>query len=77
LSGDAHCGLRRVERLVPEALLDEIERELAPYLARRRRWRNEFTGFNTRRTGALLAESRGFVTWPRTHWCSAHRSRAR
>jgi len=54
------AGCVVVERLVPEALLDEIERELAPYLAATAVGGDEFTGFNTRRTGALLARSRGF-----------------
>jgi ectoine hydroxylase-related dioxygenase (phytanoyl-CoA dioxygenase family) len=54
------AGCVVIERLVSDELLDEIEGELAPYLAATAAGGDEFTGFNTRRTGALLARSRGF-----------------
>jgi ectoine hydroxylase-related dioxygenase (phytanoyl-CoA dioxygenase family) len=53
-------GCAVVDRLVPDALLDEIEAELEPYLAATAPGADEFTGRNTRRTGCLLARSRGF-----------------
>jgi len=65
---DAGCAV--VERLVPDELVDGIESELAPFLAATEPGGDEFTGFRTRRTGALLARSRGSATSPRTRWCS-------
>jgi ectoine hydroxylase-related dioxygenase (phytanoyl-CoA dioxygenase family) len=55
---EAGCAV--VDRLVPDALLDEIEAELAPHLVATAPGADEFTGRNTRRTGCLLARSRGF-----------------
>jgi ectoine hydroxylase-related dioxygenase (phytanoyl-CoA dioxygenase family) len=55
---DAGCAV--VERLVPDELVDGIESELAPYLAATEPGGDEFTGYRTRRTGALLARSRRF-----------------
>ncbi|MDQ1384097.1 MAG: hypothetical protein QOG65_1476 [Actinomycetota bacterium] len=49
-----------VERLVSEDALDRIERELEPFLVATPAGGDEFTGFNTRRTGSLLARSRDF-----------------
>ena len=49
-----------VERVAPAPLLDAIEDELAPYLGTTAPGGDEFTGFNTRRTGALLARSPSF-----------------
>src|SRR5262249_40417444 len=54
------AGCAVVERLVPDELVDGIESELAPYLAATEPGGDEFTGYRTRRTGALLARSRGF-----------------
>ena len=53
-------GCAVVERLVPDALLDGIEQELEPYLDATAPGGDEFSGRNTRRTGCLLARSRGF-----------------
>jgi ectoine hydroxylase-related dioxygenase (phytanoyl-CoA dioxygenase family) len=44
-----------VERLAPPELCDRVETELAPWSARTPVGGDEFTGRNTRRTGALLA----------------------
>ncbi|MFM7270666.1 MAG: phytanoyl-CoA dioxygenase family protein [Actinomycetes bacterium] len=44
-----------VERLAPADLCDRVETELAPWLERTPVGGDEFTGRNTRRTGALLA----------------------
>jgi ectoine hydroxylase-related dioxygenase (phytanoyl-CoA dioxygenase family) len=49
-----------VERLVTDAQIDGIAAELEPYLAATAPGADEFTGRNTRRTGCLLARSRGF-----------------
>ncbi len=55
---DAGCVV--VERLAPTALMDRIEAELQPYLRATAPGADEFTGRNTRRTGALLARSPSF-----------------
>ena len=55
---DAGCAV--IERLASEELIDHIESELAPYLAATEPGGDEFTGFKTRRTGALLARSPAF-----------------
>jgi ectoine hydroxylase-related dioxygenase (phytanoyl-CoA dioxygenase family) len=49
-----------VERLATDAQIDAIAAELAPYLTATAPGADEFTGRNTRRTGSLLARSRGF-----------------
>ena len=49
-----------VERLAPVELLDRIEADLEPFLDATPAGGDEFTGFNTRRTGSLLARSRDF-----------------
>ena len=49
-----------VERLAPVEQLDRIEAELEPYLRATAPGGDEFTGHNTRRTGALLARSPSF-----------------
>ncbi len=49
-----------VERLVTEELMDAIAAELEPFLGETPLGGDEFTGFNTRRTGSLLARSRDF-----------------
>jgi ectoine hydroxylase-related dioxygenase (phytanoyl-CoA dioxygenase family) len=54
------AGCAVVSELVPPALVDSIESELEPYVAATAVGGDEFTGFNTRRTGALLARSVGF-----------------
>jgi ectoine hydroxylase-related dioxygenase (phytanoyl-CoA dioxygenase family) len=54
-------GCAVVERLVPDTLLDSIEAELAPYLDATAPGGDEFSGRNTRRTGCLLARSKGFA----------------
>jgi ectoine hydroxylase-related dioxygenase (phytanoyl-CoA dioxygenase family) len=55
---EAGCAV--VERLAPDELIDSIETELAPYLVATEPGGDEFTGYRTRRTGALLARSRSF-----------------
>ncbi|MCU1464700.1 MAG: hypothetical protein JWM72_628 [Actinomycetia bacterium] len=49
-----------VERLVDDDTMDRIERDLEPFLDATPAGGDEFTGFNTRRTGSLLARSRDF-----------------
>jgi ectoine hydroxylase-related dioxygenase (phytanoyl-CoA dioxygenase family) len=49
-----------VERLAGAELLDRIESELEPHLRVTAPGGDEFTGHNTRRTGALLARSPSF-----------------
>jgi len=49
-----------VERLVPVEHIDLVEAELEPFLAATPAGGDDFTGHNTRRTGALLARSRHF-----------------
>ena len=49
-----------VERLAPVELMDRIEADLEPFLDATPAGGDEFTGFNTRRTGSLLARSRDF-----------------
>ncbi len=49
-----------VERLAPVDLMDRIEADLEPFLDATPAGGDEFTGFNTRRTGSLLARSRDF-----------------
>ncbi len=49
-----------VDRLVSHSQVDDIAAELAPYLVATAPGADEFTGRNTRRTGCLLARSRGF-----------------
>ncbi len=52
---DHGCAI--VERLADDDLCDRVEAELAPWMARTPTGGDEFTGRNTRRTGALLARS--------------------
>ena len=49
-----------VERLVADDVMDRIQADLEPYLRATPAGGDEFTGFNTRRTGSLLARSRDF-----------------
>jgi ectoine hydroxylase-related dioxygenase (phytanoyl-CoA dioxygenase family) len=49
-----------VERLAPVELMNRIEADLEPFLDATPAGGDEFTGFNTRRTGSLLARSRDF-----------------
>jgi ectoine hydroxylase-related dioxygenase (phytanoyl-CoA dioxygenase family) len=49
-----------VERLAPAEQLDRIEAELEPHLRATAPGGDDFTGHNTRRTGALLARSPSF-----------------
>jgi ectoine hydroxylase-related dioxygenase (phytanoyl-CoA dioxygenase family) len=53
-------GCAVVERLVPDEHLDRIAAELEPHLEATAPGADEFTGRNTRRTGALLARSPSF-----------------
>jgi ectoine hydroxylase-related dioxygenase (phytanoyl-CoA dioxygenase family) len=62
---DVEAALREqgcvvVERLAGVELLDRIEAELEPHLRMTAPGGDEFTGHNTRRTGALLARSPSF-----------------
>jgi ectoine hydroxylase-related dioxygenase (phytanoyl-CoA dioxygenase family) len=52
---DAGCAV--VDRLVAPELLDRIADELKPYMRETEVGQDEFTGFRTRRTGALIARS--------------------
>jgi hypothetical protein len=54
------AGCVVVERLVAPDLMDAIEAELEPFLEATPVGGDEFTGQSTRRTGSLLARSRGF-----------------
>jgi ectoine hydroxylase-related dioxygenase (phytanoyl-CoA dioxygenase family) len=49
-----------VERLVADDTMDRIESDLEPFLDATPAGGDEFTGFNTRRTGSLLARSPDF-----------------
>src|SRR6185437_6290896 len=53
-------GCAVVERLAPAEQLDRIAAELEPHLQATAPGADEFTGRNTRRTGALLARSPSF-----------------
>jgi Phytanoyl-CoA dioxygenase (PhyH) len=54
------AGCVVVERVAVPELLDLIAEELEPYLSATRPGGDEFAGFNTRRTGALIARSAAF-----------------
>jgi len=49
-----------VERLVSPETMDDIHDELAPHIAATSAGPDEFSGFNTRRTGSLIARSPSF-----------------
>jgi ectoine hydroxylase-related dioxygenase (phytanoyl-CoA dioxygenase family) len=49
-----------VERLVGDDTMERIEADLEPFLGATTAGGDEFTGFNTRRTGSLLARARDF-----------------
>jgi ectoine hydroxylase-related dioxygenase (phytanoyl-CoA dioxygenase family) len=55
---EAGCAV--VERLAPAEQLDRVAAELEPHLRATEPGADEFTGRNTRRTGALLARSPAF-----------------
>lgn len=50
-------GVAIIERLVPDKLLDRVEAELRPWIDATEPGTDDFSGHNTRRTGALLARS--------------------
>src|SRR4051794_33310132 len=50
-------GVAIIERLAPPELCDQVEAELEPHIAATPTGADEFTGSNTRRTGALLARA--------------------
>jgi ectoine hydroxylase-related dioxygenase (phytanoyl-CoA dioxygenase family) len=54
------AGCVVVEQLVPVELIARVAAELEPFLAATPAGGDEFTGFNTRRTGSLLARSPSF-----------------
>src|SRR6476646_8175289 len=54
------AGCVVVERLAPDDLMGAIQADLEPFLGATPAGGDEFTGFNTRRTGSLLARSRDF-----------------
>jgi ectoine hydroxylase-related dioxygenase (phytanoyl-CoA dioxygenase family) len=56
--GEAGCAV--VERLVDPSVMDAIQAEVAPYIDATSFGSDEFTGHNTRRTGALIARSPAF-----------------
>ena len=55
---EAGCAV--IERVLPSEQVDRITSELEPYVRATEPGADEFTGRNTRRTGALLARSPGF-----------------
>ena len=59
-SGLREAGCAVIERVVPDEQIDRIAAELEPHLRATEPGADEFTGRNTRRTGALLARSPGF-----------------
>ena len=59
-------GVAIVEQLVPDALIDEVMAELAPYIEVTPHGADGFSGRTTRRTGSLLARS------PRSHELIGH-----
>lgn len=63
----ARDGCAVIERLVPTSTMDAIRDELAPWTAATPDGPDDFSGFATKRTGALLARSetaRDLVTHP-------------
>jgi ectoine hydroxylase-related dioxygenase (phytanoyl-CoA dioxygenase family) len=54
-------GCAIVESLAPPELCDRVEAELRPWIERTSCGTDDFTGRNTRRTGALLARSKSAV----------------
>jgi ectoine hydroxylase-related dioxygenase (phytanoyl-CoA dioxygenase family) len=56
----AEDGCAVVEALVPPETMDAIHEELAPHIAATSAGPDEFSGFNTRRTGSLIARSPSF-----------------
>ena len=65
--GLAEAGCAIVERLASASQLEEVRRELAPYLDATPVGADEFAGLRTRRTGGLIARSprcRDFVAHP-------------
>jgi hypothetical protein len=50
-------GCAVIERLVPEATMEAVAAELAPWMDATPDGPDDFSGFSTRRTGALLARS--------------------
>ena len=50
-------GCAVVERLVAESVMDDVRRELAPWMDTTPDGPDDFSGFDTKRTGALLARS--------------------
>jgi hypothetical protein len=59
-AGLREAGCAVIERAVPDEQIDRITAELEPHLRATAPGADEFTGRNTRRTGALLARSPGF-----------------
>ncbi len=63
----ADDGCAVIERLVPESTMDDVASELSPWIEATPDGPDEFSGFTTKRTGALLARSetaRGLVMHP-------------
>ena len=50
-----------VDNIISDEEIDRVRAELEPYLDATPAGGDEFTGFNTRRTGSLLARSREFA----------------
>lgn len=50
-------GCAVIERLVPEQTMDDLTRELAPWMSETPLGPDDFSGFTTKRTGGLLARS--------------------
>jgi ectoine hydroxylase-related dioxygenase (phytanoyl-CoA dioxygenase family) len=55
---DSGCAI--VDRLVAPEVMDRVDAELEPFLAATPPGGDEFSGFNTRRTGSLIARSPTF-----------------
>ena len=60
VAGIREAGCAVVERLVDDTTMDAIAGELAPFLAATAAGVDDFVGFATRRTGALIARSPSF-----------------
>ena len=65
----ARDGCAVVDGLAPDGVLDEVQREMAPYVDAARPGTDDFTGHRTKRIGGLVARSPA-SRWPRPSWGS-------
>jgi ectoine hydroxylase-related dioxygenase (phytanoyl-CoA dioxygenase family) len=68
-------GCAVIERLVPAATMDAVADELSPWMTATAEGPDDFSGFSTRRTGALLARSataRDLVVHPTVRGTVSH-----